>query len=134
MQVDGVTSDVASSPDNQTADGGNTSAAATITMEDITMLVDLFYLPFEHGRQAVDALADFHWLKMNAGTEPGADWKERANEFVCKLQTINRLIDRLCDIPNQALLFELFPYLWDIKGVLLLIMAFVQWLGMYIYM
>jgi len=37
-----------------------------ITLEDVTLLVDLFYLPFEHGPQGIWLLNEFHWLKNNS--------------------------------------------------------------------
>lgn len=35
-------------------------------MEDLVLLCDLFYLPFEHGSQGLQLLQEFHWLKTNA--------------------------------------------------------------------
>ena len=37
-----------------------------LTVDDLQLLVDLFYLPFEHGRQGVNILNEFNWLKMNS--------------------------------------------------------------------
>lgn len=37
-----------------------------LTPADITLLCDLFYLPFEHGSKALQLLTEFQWLKMNA--------------------------------------------------------------------
>lgn len=37
-----------------------------LTTEDITLLCDLFYLPFEHGTQGIQLLQEFHWLHINA--------------------------------------------------------------------
>ncbi|XP_055592183.1 protein O-GlcNAcase [Uranotaenia lowii] len=37
-----------------------------ITATDLTLLCDLFYLPFEHGSRALQLLTDFHWLRMHA--------------------------------------------------------------------
>lgn len=35
-------------------------------IQDISLLCDLFYLPFEHGSQGVQLLQEFNWLKSNA--------------------------------------------------------------------
>jgi len=32
----------------------------------LSLLCDLFYLPFEHGGQALQLLQEFNWLKSNA--------------------------------------------------------------------
>lgn len=37
-----------------------------MTAEDLLLLCDLFYLPFEHGPQGVQYLTEFNWLKSNA--------------------------------------------------------------------
>lgn len=37
-----------------------------LTHEDILLLCDLFYLPFEHGGQGIQLLQEFNWLKSNA--------------------------------------------------------------------
>lgn len=37
-----------------------------LTEEDLLLLCDLFYLPFEHGPQSVQFLTEFNWLKSNA--------------------------------------------------------------------
>ena len=37
-----------------------------LTCDDLLLLCDLFYLPFEHGRQGLLILQEFHWLKSNA--------------------------------------------------------------------
>jgi protein O-GlcNAcase/histone acetyltransferase len=34
--------------------------------EDLALLCDLFYLPFEHGAQGLQILQEFNWLKSNA--------------------------------------------------------------------
>lgn len=34
--------------------------------EDLSLLCDLFYLPFEHGAQGLQVLQEFNWLKSNA--------------------------------------------------------------------
>lgn len=37
-----------------------------LTEEDLLLLCDLFYLPFEHGPLSVQYLTEFNWLKSNA--------------------------------------------------------------------
>lgn len=37
-----------------------------LTYEDLSLLCDLFYLPFEHGGQGIQLLQEFNWLKSNA--------------------------------------------------------------------
>lgn len=37
-----------------------------ITVEDLYLLCDLFYLPFEHGSRSIQIINEFYWLKSNA--------------------------------------------------------------------
>lgn len=37
-----------------------------LTEDDLALLCDLFYLPFEHGGQGLQLLQEFNWLKSNA--------------------------------------------------------------------
>lgn len=46
--------------------GPNCNFRTELMMEDLSLLCDLFYLPFEHGSQGLQILQEFHWLKTNA--------------------------------------------------------------------
>lgn len=37
-----------------------------IAVEDLYLLCDLFYLPFEHGSRSLQIINEFYWLKTNA--------------------------------------------------------------------
>lgn len=37
-----------------------------ITVDDLFLLCDLFYLPFEHGSRSLQIINEFYWLKTNA--------------------------------------------------------------------
>lgn len=56
--------------DNQETTGSedsqNKNVDKQLTEEDLSLLCDLFYLPFEHGGQGIQLLQEFNWLKVNA--------------------------------------------------------------------
>lgn len=134
---------------------GTTTAGATVlpfdrndmTVDDVSLLVDLFYLPFEHGSRAVQLLTEFHWLKTNVRVVVAGDgdtdieessqrhvdalndWLERSRCFLDRINGIARMVDRFCVIQNKAVLFDLFPYLWDMKTVFSIVSTIVEWLG-----
>lgn len=132
----------------------------SVTVDDVMTIVDMFYLPFEHGPRAVRLLSDFFDIKLQAADLladrvmsdtsdhcsddcdstasdkfdsdlKSTSWRELVRTFLVRLRWLSDLIDRVLAIPNKALVFELFPYLWDIKAVVNLIDCFVQWLGKY---
>ncbi|XP_055339571.1 protein O-GlcNAcase-like [Paramacrobiotus metropolitanus] len=117
-----------------------------VTAADLLLLADLFYLPFDHGVQAMKLLDDFRWLRRHAGwmtasqrgghqqqqRKPGrmdAEWQQRASGFDEHYGHINRMCLRISNSVNRNLVYELFPYFWDLKGMLSLLSAFVRWLG-----
>lgn len=159
-----------------------------LTYDDVALLVDLFYLPFEHGAQGMQLLNEFQWLKCNSHlissptfnlsnkknrkpfsshkvnransnrkssnesefdetdqngkqviclndiTSPEvAEWKERADKFEEMSQAVNRLFNKMTLIKNRTLLYDFYPYVWDIKGVVSILNSYVKWLGKYGY-
>jgi len=114
-----------------------------ITFEDAILLVELFYLPFEYGLQGMQFLNEFQWLKTHghlasqarrhANNETDspevAEWFERAKNFEKMSQTVDRLLVRLTLCKNRSLLYDLYPYVWDIKTIISLLNSYVKWLS-----
>lgn len=40
--------------------------AEPLTLEDLSLLAELFYLPYEHGNKAIQMLREFNWLRANS--------------------------------------------------------------------
>lgn len=117
-----------------------------LTVEDLAILVDLFYLPFEHGTQGVAFLNEFHWLRMNGHIvwecckrgnvdskvrlDELEEWRKRAFKFDQMTQAVGRLLGRLMYVPNRAVLFDLYPYVWDIGAAISLLNAYIKWIAL----
>ncbi|XP_068800131.1 protein O-GlcNAcase-like isoform X2 [Struthio camelus] len=114
------------------------SPTAPLTLAEARMLVELFYLPYQHGPQAQCLLEHFQWLQTNCpgmgtlDTVPdtclGKRWHSRARTFQLLCAETCRLHSRFVSCAGRSLLYDLHPYLWDIRNVLLAASAFVQWL------
>ncbi|CAN8207879.1 unnamed protein product [Coccothraustes coccothraustes] len=114
------------------------SPTAPLTLEEVRMLVELFYLPYHHGALAQQLLEHFRWLRANSlsvgvpATAPdacgGTQWRGRAQSFQLLCARTCRLHSRLVSTASRALLYDLHPYLWDIRNMLLAASAFVLWL------
>ncbi|XP_021238205.1 protein O-GlcNAcase-like isoform X5 [Numida meleagris] len=114
------------------------NSSAPLTMEEARMLVELFYLPYHHGPQAQHLLEDLQWLRANSpstGVPAGsptscvvAQWRSRARSFQQLCAQTCCLHSRFVRSAGQALLYDLHPYLWDIRNLLLAASAFVLWL------
>ncbi|XP_029047484.2 protein O-GlcNAcase isoform X3 [Osmia bicornis bicornis] len=113
-----------------------------LTPEDLSLLCDLFYLPFEHGGQGIQLLQEFNWLKSNAhlvmrkpkGDETTSqsdieEWHARAAKLNDMCNAVNRLFQRLTYCNNRELLYDLYSYVWDMRGVVSLLNSYVKWLG-----
>lgn len=111
-------------------------------LDDLLLLCDVFYLPFEHGSQGMLLLEEFSWLKVNAylvadsqakkfphDSPEVKEWHDRAKKFDIMSRALNRLFTRLTYINNRELLYELYPYVWDMRGVVALLNSYVKWLA-----
>lgn len=131
-----------------TFDGDDDLKSNMLNYEDVALLVDLFYLPFEHGSQGIQILQEFHWLKTNGfivseyrrkrNSEQNTnleinEWYDRAAKFNEITLLIGRLLTRLTFCKNRSLLYDLYPYVWDIKGVISLLNSYVKWIGQFFF-
>ncbi|XP_045539880.1 protein O-GlcNAcase [Papilio machaon] len=109
--------------------------ASALTTDDLMLLCDLFYLPFEHGARGLRLLHDFNWLLTHAASvlprgnksETG-EWRRRLRRFSWWAGRARRLGRRLGAAANRELHAELQPYVWELCAVLALLTAFLRWL------
>ena len=118
------------------------SEGHTITFDDILLFCDLFYLPFEHGKQGVQLLNEFQWLKTNAnvlsGIKKGAEdekpeiqeWFRRSEQLLKLGDSVFLLTRKLASCVNRELCYDLFTYAWEISSVISIYMAYVKWLAL----
>ncbi|XP_026323018.1 protein O-GlcNAcase isoform X2 [Hyposmocoma kahamanoa] len=109
--------------------------ANALTADDLLLLCDLFYLPFEHGSRGLRLLHDFNWLITHAssmlprGNKPEtSEWRRRRGRFAWWMSRARRLARRLAAAKNQELHAELEPYVWELCAVLALLSGFVRWI------
>lgn len=115
-----------------------------ITVDDLFLLCDLFYLPFEHGTRSLQIINEFYWLKSNATVlinshKKGQDlahakpevqeWFQRSEKFYNICQAVIVLAKKIALCVNKELCYDLFSYVWDMAGVVILLCAFIKWLG-----
>ncbi|XP_034041644.1 protein O-GlcNAcase [Thalassophryne amazonica] len=113
--------------------------AEPLTLEDLSLLAELFYLPYEHGPKAMQMLKEFNWLRANSSVvsvnckrkeaEKVAEWQSRAEKFEEMCCSVIQMFTRLSNTANRTILYDLYPYIWDIKSIISMVKSFVQWLG-----
>ncbi|XP_069779582.1 protein O-GlcNAcase isoform X2 [Narcine bancroftii] len=108
-----------------------------LSQDDLRLMVDLFHLPYEHGEETACRLREFQWLKANtdcvsANTktegQKAEQWRTRAQAFQRWCDGIVQLYWQFMRSSNRAIVYDLYPYLWDIRNTLLVVKAFVMWL------
>ncbi|XP_035516159.1 protein O-GlcNAcase [Morone saxatilis] len=108
--------------------------AEPLTLDDLKLLSDLFYLPYEHGPTARTMLQELDWLKNNsraaaAETDKTAEWCSRAQQFDGMCEAVVQMFNRLSNAPNRRILYDLYNYICDIKSGVGLARAYVKTLG-----
>uniref|UniRef100_A0AAX7VWQ9 GH84 domain-containing protein n=1 Tax=Astatotilapia calliptera TaxID=8154 RepID=A0AAX7VWQ9_ASTCA len=112
--------------------------AEPLTLEDLCLLAELFYLPYEHGPKAMQMLKEFNWLRANSSvvsvnckrreSEKVTEWQSRAEKFEEMCCSVIQMFTRLSNTANRTILYDLYSYLWDIKSIISMVKSFVQWL------
>ncbi|XP_034544839.1 protein O-GlcNAcase [Notolabrus celidotus] len=108
--------------------------AEPLTLEDLKLLSELFYLPYEHGSTAQSMLQELNWLKNNgaaatAETDKTGEWCSRAQQFDDMCEAVVQMFNRLSNAPNRSILYDLYNYICDIKSGVGLARAYVKTLG-----
>ena len=57
------------------------------------------------------------------------NWVTRSQTLLCDIQKVSDMTDVVCSLSNQAVVYDLFPYLWSMKGIFSLVKSFITWLG-----
>jgi len=119
--------------------------ANEMNYEDVNFLVDLFYLPFEHGSHGLQLMNEFHWLINNAyvianyrakkainpeKSPQVVEWYDRASNFEKSTDYVARLLNKLILCKNRCLIYELYPYIWNVQSVISLLNSYIKWLSL----
>lgn len=59
------------------------------TLEDLCLLAELFYLPYEHGPKATQMLKEFNWLRANSSVV-SVNCKRKESEKVRRFSNLDR--------------------------------------------
>ncbi|KAM4594557.1 protein O-GlcNAcase [Fundulus diaphanus] len=105
--------------------------AEPLTSEDLNLLSDLFYLPYEHGTTARVMLEELDWLKNHrpAAAAQTEEWCGRAARFDGMCESVVQMFNRLSNAPNRSVLYDLYNYICDIKSGVGLARTYVKTLG-----
>jgi hypothetical protein len=100
-----------------------THGKEAITLEELELLGDLFYLPFKHGEKAKIILETAKTL-LSAKTVSN----EQLGFLETTARTVGRLFEKLTELDNRDLLYSLYGYVWEIRHELDYLVAYLKWL------
>lgn len=60
------------------------------------------------------------------------EWQDRAKKLDGMSQSIDSLFQKLNVINNKELLYELYPYVWEIRAVVSTLNSYIKWLGLFV--
>jgi protein O-GlcNAcase/histone acetyltransferase len=124
-------------------------ANGDLTLDDIRLLVELFYLPYQHGATAQKIFSDFYWLRFNYNSHQNVkenifrfiflyyfilfklnEWRCRALLFNNHAKSIACLLEKFISIHNRALLYDLYNYIHDMNSTIDLCSKYLHWIGL----
>jgi protein O-GlcNAcase/histone acetyltransferase len=94
-----------------------------VTLEDLELLGDLYYLPFALGARAEAHLAAF----TNLLRRPPPAWGGGDAAFEQTSREIVSLYDKLTALHDRDLLHSFYAHLWGAKELALLLLGWVRW-------
>lgn len=133
--------------------------AEPLTLDDLKLLSDLFYLPYEYGTTAKSMLEELNWLKHHRQAAAAQThevvgtlffpvvftlsseiphsscvsqrelWHSKAQQFDSRCEDVVQMFNRLSNAPNRNILYDLYNYICDIKSGVGLARAYVKTLG-----
>ncbi|CAL2049057.1 unnamed protein product [Caenorhabditis brenneri] len=106
----------------------------------LTAMCEMFYLPFENGPRVKTMFKDFTWLMQNAsvmkrGFQEIETLDPLQSDWLVKYDGINEFLTNAIDAfffvtqaPNKLLLAELVPFMFDIHGCCVVLIAVARWM------
>lgn len=103
---------------------GASPSTDRITLQDLELLGDCFYLPYGLGQRGASLLADFqHLLK----TPPSA-WGKEHSRFLADCLAIDLLFEKMTALVNRDLLHTFYRHVWELKEEVHLLAGYLHWL------
>ena len=107
-----------------------TDPAETLGVEEIRLLVELFYQPFREGPQ-VEALLQTarRLLSEHRPDVTAAEWQAGHRAIVGLRDRIRALFERMTELENRDLFYAFHPYLWEAREEVTHLVSYLDWLA-----
>jgi len=115
-----------------------------LTEQDLELMSQAFWLPHSHGPRMARLLADFKyctehanimtgWRDFEPGEQPDLvdEWTNRASYVNTTAKLLDSTIDKLTHIVNREIMFDLAPYLTNLRVILSGCNSYLKWIGLH---
>jgi len=114
-----------------------------LTEQDWDLVCQFFWLPHSHGPRVEALLEEFAWCRDTCRAvlgwrdlEPGTQsetvdcWVERAGRVSSVSLQFSSICDQVTKIANRELLYDLIPYLTNVRVILTACSNYLKWVGL----
>lgn len=107
-----------------------TDLPKTLERDEIRLLTDLFYQPFQCGPQ-IEALLQVArcLLATHRPDVTHADWRAGHAALTDLRERIRKLFDRMTELENRDLFYAFHPYLWEAREEVTHLVSYLDWLA-----
>ncbi|MGN6489989.1 MAG: beta-N-acetylglucosaminidase domain-containing protein [Devosia sp.] len=102
----------------------------TLAVEELRLLVELFYQPFRQGPEIEALLQTARRMLADHRPDVGsAEWKAGHPALVELRDRIRELFERLTELENRDLFYAFQPYLWEAREEVTHLVSYLDWLA-----
>ena len=58
------------------------------------------------------------------------EWRKRREAFSELFANVKSVFKKICSSPNRELVYNLYTYIWDMVGVMSMLLSYVDWLAL----
>ena len=101
----------------------STVAKDGVTLDDLTLLGDAYYLPHESGQLAEQLYDDVRCVVM----QPTDDWGERQDRLRKRIRQVVELARKLTEVHRRELFYAFNRQVWELREELEMIEQYMEW-------
>ena len=101
----------------------STVAKDRVTLDDLTLLGDAYYLPHESGQFAEQLYDDVRCIV----TQPTDDWGERQDRLRKRIRQVVELARKLTEVHRRELFYAFNQQVWELREELEMIKQYMDW-------
>jgi hypothetical protein len=94
-----------------------------VTLDDLTLLGDAYYLPHESGQLAEQLYDDVRCIVM----QPTDDWGERQERLRKRIRQVVELARKLTEVHGRELFYAFNRQVWELREELEMIEQYMDW-------